>query len=66
MTAKHRITVDQVLADPAWAQALYLQGLRPEAETDRGRRHLTGAGLRRAAVEPEDDRYAWTTTRRTP
>jgi hypothetical protein len=61
--AKRRITVDQVLADPAWTAALYLQGLRPEVETARGRRHLTGAGLRHAAVDPGNDRYAWTKRR---
>lgn len=43
---KPRITTAEVLAHPEWARTLYLQGAPSPTETERGRRHLTGAGLR--------------------
>lgn len=57
---KRRGTIDQVLVHPEWARTLYLQGAHSPVEAERGRRHLTGAGLRHAVVDPDQDRYAWT------
>ncbi|MEE2054671.1 hypothetical protein [Nocardiopsis tropica] len=45
---KRRITAAQVLADPEWAVALYLQGLPAPTLREQGARRLTGAGLRHA------------------
>ncbi|KOX11835.1 hypothetical protein [Nocardiopsis sp. NRRL B-16309] len=56
---KRRITADEVAAHPDWIRALYLQGLRPDVEIERGRRHLLSAGLRHSATDPDEDRYAW-------
>lgn len=57
-STKRRITVDQVVAHTEWARTLYLQGARPQVETERGRRHLTGAALRHTARTPKTDRDA--------
>ncbi|MGW5880274.1 hypothetical protein ACWFMI_27380 [Nocardiopsis terrae] len=60
---KPRVTAVQVRQSPQWAALRLAYGLPPAPpptpSRQQVRRRLAGIGLRRAAVDLEDDRYRW-------